>query len=53
MMEAARAIAAEQGWPESAVHFEYFRNANEIDDSSSFDIALARSAMTLRVPSGK
>lgn len=53
MMEAARTIAAEQGWPESAIHFEYFRNANEIDDSSSFDIALARSAMTLRVPSGK
>lgn len=53
MLDAARTIAAEQGWPESAVHFEYFRNTHEIDDSSSFDIALARSAVTLRVPAGK
>lgn len=53
MLDAARTIAAEQGWPESAVHFEYFRNTHEIDDSSSFDIALARSALTLRVPAGK
>lgn len=53
MLDAARRIAADQGWLESAVHFEYFRNTHEIDDSSSFDIALARSAMTLRVPAGK
>lgn len=53
MLDAARTIAAEQGWPESAVHFEYFRNTHQIDDSSSFDIALARSAVTLRVPAGK
>lgn len=53
MLEAARAVAAEQGWPDAAVHFEYFRNTREIDDSSSFDVALARSAMTLRVPSGR
>ena len=53
MLEAARKIAAEQGWPESAVHFEYFKNTNEIDDSSSFEIALARSALTLQVPAGR
>ena len=53
MLEAARKIAAEQGWPETAVHFEYFKNTNKIDDSSSFEIALARSCVTLQVPAGK
>ena len=53
MLEATRRIAAEAGWPDEAVHFEYFKNTNEIDDSSSFEIALARSAVTLAVPSGK
>jgi ferredoxin-NADP reductase/nitrite reductase/ring-hydroxylating ferredoxin subunit len=53
MLEAARRIAAELGWPEAAVHFEYFKNTNPIDDSSSFDVALARSCVTLNVPAGK
>ncbi|MFD2739592.1 Rieske 2Fe-2S domain-containing protein [Sulfitobacter aestuarii] len=53
MLEAARGIAADQGWPESAVHFEYFKNTREIDDSSSFEIDLARSAMSLTVPAGR
>lgn len=53
MLEAARHIAAELGWPEQAVHFEYFKNTNTIDDSSSFEVALARSCMTLTVPAGK
>jgi ferredoxin-NADP reductase/nitrite reductase/ring-hydroxylating ferredoxin subunit len=53
MLDAARRIAAETSWPEAAVHFEYFKNANKINDSSSFEVALARSGMTLKVPSGK
>jgi ferredoxin-NADP reductase/nitrite reductase/ring-hydroxylating ferredoxin subunit len=53
MLEAARRIAAEQGWPEEAVHFEYFKNTNKVDDSSSFEIALARSCVTLQVPAGR
>jgi ferredoxin-NADP reductase/nitrite reductase/ring-hydroxylating ferredoxin subunit len=53
MLEAARGIAAELGWPDKAVHFEYFKNTNEIDDSSTFEIALARSCLTLTVPAGK
>jgi ferredoxin-NADP reductase len=53
MLEAARKIAADEGWPEEAVHFEYFKNTNVIDDSSSFEIALARSCVTLKVPGGK
>ncbi|MGF7006263.1 Rieske 2Fe-2S domain-containing protein [Aminobacter sp. BE322] len=53
MLEAARHLAAEAGWPEAAVHFEYFKNTNVIDDSSSFEVALARSCVTLKVPSGK
>ncbi|HEX7388745.1 MAG TPA: Rieske 2Fe-2S domain-containing protein [Acidiphilium sp.] len=53
MLEAARRIAGEQDWPEAAVHFEYFKNANVIDSTSSFEIALARSCMTLAVPAGR
>jgi ferredoxin-NADP reductase/nitrite reductase/ring-hydroxylating ferredoxin subunit len=53
MLEAARNIAKNCGWPEDAIHFEYFKNTNEIDDSSTFEVALARSALTLQVPAGK
>ena len=53
MLEAARNIAAEQQWPDEAVHFEYFKNTNIIDDSSAFEVALARSAMSFQVPAGK
>jgi ferredoxin-NADP reductase/nitrite reductase/ring-hydroxylating ferredoxin subunit len=53
MLETARNIAENCGWPEDTIHFEYFKNTNEIDDSSTFEVALARSALTLRVPAGK
>ena len=53
MLEAARHIASEQGWPDGAVHFEYFKNTHEIDDSSTFEVALARSCLTLTVPAGR
>lgn len=53
MLNAARAAAVKCNWPEIAVHFEYFKNTNEIDDSSSFEIALARSGLTLHVNSGE
>ncbi len=53
MLEAGRSFANEAGWPDSTVHFEYFKNTHAIDNSSSFDIALARSCVTLNVPGGK
>lgn len=53
MLEATRQIAAELNWPNNSIHFEYFKNSNEIDDSSSFEIELARSALSLNVPTGK
>lgn len=53
MLEAARRIAAERGWPEHAIHFEYFKNTNEIDDSTTFEVALARSCLTFQVPAGR
>ncbi|MBE0580483.1 PDR/VanB family oxidoreductase, partial [Devosia sp.] len=53
MLETVRATAAAQGWPEEAIHFEYFKNDKVIDNSSAFDVELARSAMTLHVPAGK
>jgi ferredoxin len=53
MLSATRELAADAGWPDDAVHFEYFQNAVDLDDSSTFEIALARSAMTLTVPAGR
>lgn len=53
MLEMVRNVAARQGWPDAAVHYEYFKNTREIDDSTSFEIELARSALTLTVPAGR
>lgn len=53
MLEAVRDVADKAGWPEDSVHFEYFKNTRPIDVSSAFEVALARSALTLRVPPGK
>ncbi len=53
MLELARSIAAELGWPDEAVHYEYFKNTHEIDTSSSFTVELARSALSLSVPAGR
>ena len=53
MLDATRRIAAELGWPQSQVHFEYFKNTHAIDDSSRFKVALSRSVVTLEVPPGK
>jgi ferredoxin-NADP reductase/nitrite reductase/ring-hydroxylating ferredoxin subunit len=53
MLDAARSIAAAAGWPEETVHFEYFANSRVVDRSSSFEIALARSCLTLTVPAGR
>ncbi len=53
MIEAARAVAAEAGWPEAAVHFEYFKNESPRDDTSAFDVSLARSNRSLRVHAGE
>ena len=53
MLDAIRAIAAEAGWPDDAVRFEYFENTTEIDRSSSFTVELARSMLTLEVKAGE
>jgi ferredoxin-NADP reductase/nitrite reductase/ring-hydroxylating ferredoxin subunit len=53
MLDAARQVAAEQGWQDVGVHFEYFENATEVSDSSEFEISLARSALTLPVRAGE
>lgn len=52
MLEASRRIAADLGWPDESIHFEYFKNTKIISHESSFEIELARSALTLRVPAG-
>ncbi|KQN69749.1 MULTISPECIES: Rieske 2Fe-2S domain-containing protein [unclassified Devosia] len=53
MLEMVQETATALGWPDEAVHFEYFQNDKTIDASSAFDVELARSAMTLHVPAGR
>lgn len=53
MLDAARHIAKREGWTDDAVHFEYFGNDAEIDKSSAFEVALARSVLTVRVEPGQ
>ena len=53
MLELVRNRARAIGWPDEAVHFEYFKNDRVIDDSTAFTIDLARSALTLEVPAGR
>lgn len=53
MLHAAREIAEQCGWPEDAVHFEFFANDQAQNDSSTFEVALARSAITLTIPAGR
>ena len=53
MLQCARTTAAALNWQDHNVHFEYFANPEERDDSSSFDVDLARSGLTLNVPAGK
>jgi ferredoxin-NADP reductase len=53
MLDAARRAASERGWPDAAIHFEYFTNATLVDNTSEFEISLARSALTLPVHAGE
>ena len=52
MLDAARRIAAAAGRADDTVHFEYFANPTEIDDSTTFTVDLARSALSLEVAAG-
>lgn len=53
MLEMVQETATALGWPDEAIHFEYFQNTKPVDASSAFDVELARSAMTLHVRAGK
>lgn len=52
MIEAARTIAAGAGWPEDAIHFEYFKNESDLHDASAFEVLLAQRGQTLVVGAG-
>jgi ferredoxin len=53
MLDAARRVAFQSGWPDASIHFEYFENATVVSDTSEFEVSLARSALTFRVRSGE
>ncbi len=52
-LERVRSAASAAGWPEAAVHFEYFKNTRPRDTSQSFTVELARSALTLEIGPGQ
>ena len=52
MIDTARAVAREAGWPTESIHFEYFKNESARDDSSAFDVTLARRNLTVRIEPG-
>ena len=52
MIESARAIATESGWPDEAIHFEYFKNESDLDYASTFEVLLARRGQTIAVSAG-
>ncbi len=53
MLDATREIAQQNNWPDEAIHFEYFKNSQQQDNSVPFTVSLARSGLTLQVPSGQ
>lgn len=53
MLGAARQIASDSGWPDESIHFEYFKNSNEVDRSGQFNVSLARSGITATVNAGQ
>ena len=52
MIDTARSIAADAGWPTESIHFEYFKNESARDDNSGFDVTLARRNLTVRIEPG-
>ena len=53
MIKKTITFAQENGWNESSIRYEYFKNDNKLDTNSSFIVDLARSAKTLAIPPGK
>ncbi len=52
LIDAVTRTADHLGWPDEAVHYEHFSNDREINASSSFTVALARSALDVEIPAG-
>ncbi|WP_150612585.1 PDR/VanB family oxidoreductase [Pandoraea terrigena] len=51
-MDTVRMVAARHGWPDDAVHLEYFAAgvASDTEPQTSFDVRLARSDRTFTIP---
>ncbi|HTI18759.1 MAG TPA: PDR/VanB family oxidoreductase, partial [Trinickia sp.] len=56
-MDTVRTVAARHGWPDDAVHLEYFAAAatatSEAEPEAAFDLKLARSNETFSIAPGK
>ncbi|CAE6791814.1 Carnitine monooxygenase reductase subunit [Paraburkholderia domus] len=54
-MDTVRMVAARHGWPDDAVHLEYFAAApsSDTEPKTSFDLKLARSDKTFTIPADR
>ncbi len=54
-MDTVRMVAARHGWPDDAVHLEYFAASvpAHTEPQTSFDVKLARSDKTFTIPAGQ
>lgn len=54
-MDTVRMVAARHGWPDDAVHLEYFAAgaSSDTEPQTSFDLKLARSGKTFTIPTDK
>jgi vanillate O-demethylase ferredoxin subunit len=54
-MDTVRMVAARHGWPDDAVHLEYFAAGapSDTEPQTSFDLKLARSDKTFTIPADK
>ena len=53
LIDAVRTLAAAGGWPDESVHVEHFGNARPLSRDGAFEVALARSGVTLPVAAGE
>jgi len=53
LLEAARSVAAAQGWPASHVHFEYFSGeVQKLESDCPFDVEIAETGEVIHVDAG-
>ncbi len=53
LIEAVTQLASKRGFPDDSIRFELFKNEDSAVDGLEFEVQLARSGKTFKVPAGK